>query len=126
MSQRSIKPWWVQSSSLDKMVELRLKFTRVVQAIEEVDRFAGQEMPEDNQLNSECKQAQKQANNLHEKLQEACNELEAALVIPDDSFGYEFYDYISEFVEETRDNNKARSRVAEMKSRLSTRGIVTH
>ena len=86
MSQRSIRPWWVQNSSLEKMVELRRSFTKVVQAIEEVDRFAGQEMPEDNQLNSECKQAQKQANNLHEELQEACNELAAALVIPDDSF----------------------------------------
>ena len=126
MSQRSIRPWWVQNSSLEKLVELKLKFTKVVQAIKEVDRFAGEEMPEDNQLNSECKQAQKQANNLYEKLQTACNELSAALVIPDDSFGYEFYDYISEFVEETRDNNKARDRVAEMRSRLSTRGVVTH
>ena len=126
MSQRSIRPWWVQNSSLDKLVELKLKFTAVVQAIEEVDRFASEEMPEDNQLNSEYKQPQKQANTLHETLQTACNELSAATVIPDDSFGYEFYDYISEFVEETRDNNKARSKVAEMKSRLSTRRIVTH
>ena len=61
MSQRSIKPWWVQNSSLKMMAELKLKFTRVVQAIEEVDRFTRQKMPEDNQLNSECKLAQKQA-----------------------------------------------------------------
>ena len=69
------------------MAELRLKFTRVVQAIEEVDRFAGQKMPEDNHLNAECKTAEKRGNELHGKLQEACNELEAALVTPDESFG---------------------------------------
>ena len=83
-------------------------------------------MPEDNQLNSECKLAQKQAENLHGKLQDACNELEATLVTPDESFGYEFYKYISEFLVETKDNNKARDRVEEMRSRLSTRGVVTH
>ena len=63
---------------------------------------------------------------LQATLQTACNELSAATVIPDESFGDEFYDYISEFVEETWDNKKARNKVAEMKSRLSTRGIVTH
>ena len=51
MSQRSVRPWWIQSSSMNKLVELKLKFTAVVQAIEEVDRFASEEMPEDNQLN---------------------------------------------------------------------------
>ena len=53
MSQRSIRPWWVQDSSLGKMVELKRSFTKVVQAIEEVDRFVGEDMPEDSQLNSE-------------------------------------------------------------------------
>ena len=92
MSQRSIRPWWVQDSSLGKMVELKRSFTKVVQAIEEVDRFVGEDMPEDSQLNSEYKQAQKKADNLNDRLQDACNELSTALVIPDDSFGYEFYD----------------------------------
>ena len=36
---------------------------------------------------------------LHAKLHTACNKLSAATVIPDESFGEEFYDYISEFVE---------------------------
>ena len=126
MSQRSVRPWWVQDSSLGKMVELKNSFTKVVQAIEEVDRFIGEDMPEDSQLNSEYNRAEKRANKLHDRLQDACNELSTALVTPDHSFGYEFYDYISEFVEETRDNDKARKRVAEMKSRLSTGGIVTH
>ena len=118
MSQRSVRPWWVQDSSLGKMVELKNSFTKVVQALEEVDRFIGEDMPEDSQLNSEYNRAEKRANKLHDRLQDACNELSTALVTPDHSFGYEFYDYISEFVEETRDNDKARKRVAEMKSRL--------
>ena len=48
MSQRSVRPWWVQDSSLGKMVELKNSFTKVVQAIEEVDRFIGEDMPEDS------------------------------------------------------------------------------
>ena len=117
MSQRSVRPWWIKNSSMNKLVELKLKFTAVVQAIEEIDRFTSEEMPEDNQLASEYKQAQKQANMLQATLQTACNELSAVTVIPDESFGDEFYDYISEFVEETRDNKKARSKVSDMKSR---------
>ena len=52
--------------------------------------------------------------------------MSAVTVIADESFGDEFYDCISAFIEETRDNKKARSKVSDMKSRLSTRGIVTH
>ena len=91
-------------------MDLKFKFTKVVQALEEIDRFIGQKMPEDNQLNDECKLAQKQADSLHRQLQDACNELETTLVTPDNSFGYEFYDYISEFLAEAKDNNKARER----------------
>ena len=126
LAQRSIKPWWVQHSSLKMMSELQLKFTRVVQALEEMDRFTRQKMPEDNQLNAECKSAQRQADNLHVKLQDACNALSSTLVTPDESFGYEFYDYIFEFLDEAKENNKARDKVEEMRNRLSTRGVVTH
>ena len=98
----------------------------MVQAIEEIDRFIGEEMPEDNQLASEYKQAQKRANKLQSTLQSACNELSALTVIADESFGDEFYDSISAFIEETRYNKKAWSRVSDMKSHLSSRGIVTH
>ena len=83
MSQRSVRPWWVQDSSLGKMVELKNSFTKVVQAIEEVDRFIGEDMPEDSQLNSEYNRAEKRANKLHDRLQDACNELTTALVTPD-------------------------------------------
>ena len=111
---------------MNKLVELKIKFTAVVQAIEEIDRFVSEEMPEDNQLASEYKQAQKRADKLQSTLQTTCNELSAVTVIADESFGDEFYDYISAFIEETRDNKKARSKVSEMKTRLSTRGIVSH
>ena len=47
---------------MNKLAELKIKFTAVVQAIEEIDRFAGEEMPEYNQLASEYKLAQKQVN----------------------------------------------------------------
>ena len=101
-------------------------FMKVIQALEEVDRFITEDMPEDSQLNAEYSRAEKRASKLHEKLQDACNDLSTSLVTPDHSIGFEFYDYISEFVEETRDNDKARKRAAEMKDRLSSRGIVTH
>ena len=44
---------------MDKLVKIKIKFTSVIQAIEEVDRFVGEDMPEDNhnQLASEYKQA---------------------------------------------------------------------
>ena len=90
MPQRNVRPWWIKDSSMNKLVELKIKFTAVVQAIEEIDRFTGEEMPEDNQLASEYKQAQKQANILQATLQTTCNELSAVTVIADESFGDEF------------------------------------
>ena len=83
-------------------------------------------MPDDNQLVSEHKTAQKKADRLQTNLQSACNELSALTVVADESFGDEFFGSISAFVEETRKNGKARSRVTDMKNRLTDRGIVTH
>ena len=40
----SVIPWWIQYSSLNKLVELKLKFTKVIQAIEEIDIFTSEEM----------------------------------------------------------------------------------
>ena len=125
MSQRSVKPWWIQDSSLGKMVELKKSFMKVVQALEEVDRFIKEDMPDDSQLNAEYSRAEKRASKLHEKLQDACNDLSASVFGPDHSISFEFYDYISDFVEEARNNDKARERATEMKKRLSSRGIVT-
>ena len=101
MSQKSVKPWWIKDASMDKLVSLKMKFTAVIQAIEEIHRFVGEEMPDDNQLASEHKQAQKRADKLQSNLQSACNELSALTVIADESFGDEFYDSISAFIEET-------------------------
>ena len=52
--------------------------------------------------------------------------MSALTVIADECFGDEFFGSISAFVEETRKNEKARNKVSDMKSRLSSRGIVTH
>ena len=98
---------------------------RVIRALEEVDRFVKEGMPEDSQLNAEYNRAEKRASKLHEKLQDACNDLSVSVSSPDRSISFEFYDYISDFVEEARDNDKARERATEMKNRLSSRGIVT-
>ena len=68
MSQRSVKPWWIQDSSLEKMVELKKSFMKVIQALEEVDRFIKEDMPDDSQLNAEYNRAEKRASKLHEKL----------------------------------------------------------
>ena len=92
MSQRSIKPWWILDSSLGKMVEIKKSFMRVIQALEEVDRFIKEDMPDDSQLNAEYSRAEKRASKLHEKLQDACNDLSTSLVIPDLSIGFQFYD----------------------------------
>ena len=73
MSQRSIKPWWILDSSLVTMVEIKKSFMRVIQALEEVDRFIKEDMPDDSQLNAEYNRAEKRASKLHEKLQDACN-----------------------------------------------------
>ena len=38
MPQRNVKPWWIKDASMDKLVSLKMKFTAVIQAIEEIDR----------------------------------------------------------------------------------------
>ena len=126
MSPRTVTPCWVEKESMDKFVSLKMKLTAVIQATAEIDRFTDEEMPDDNQLASEHKQAQKRADKLQTNLQTACNELIALTVIADDCFGDEFFSSVSAFVEETKKNEKARNKVSEMKSRLSSRGIVTH
>ena len=126
LAPRTATPYWVENASMDKFMNLKMKLTTVTQAIEEIDRFVDEEMPDYNQIASEHKTAQKKADKLQTNLQSACNELSALTVIADESFGDEFFGSISAFVEETRNNGKARSKVSDMKSRLSNRGIVTH
>ena len=111
---------------MNKFVNLKMKLTAVTQAVAEINRFTGEEMPDDNQLAAEHKQAQKRAEKHQTDLQIACNELTALTVIADECFGDEFFSSISAFVEKTRKNEKARDKVLDMKSRLSSRGIVTH
>ena len=103
-----------------------MKLTAVTQAIEEINRFIGEDMPDDNQLAAEHKQAGKRADKLQPDLQIACNELTALTVVADECFGDEFFSSIVAFIEKTRKNEKARDKVLDMKNRLSNRGIVTH
>ena len=66
ISQRSVTPWWIQESSLGKLVEIKKSFMRVIQALEEVDRFIKEDMPDDSQLNAEYNRSEKRASKLHE------------------------------------------------------------
>ena len=68
-----------------------MKLTAVTQAVAEINRFTGEEMPDDNQLAAEHKQAQKRAEKLQTNLQIACNELTALTVIADECFGDDFF-----------------------------------
>ena len=117
MSPRTVTPCWVEKESMDKFVSLKMKLTAVIQATAEIDRFTDEEMPDDNQLASEHKQAQKRADKLQTNLQTACNELIALTVIADDSFSDEFFSSLSAFVEETKKNEKARNKVSTIKQR---------
>ena len=103
-----------------------MKLTTVFQASAEIDRFVSEEWPEDNQLSYEYKQAQKRGNKLQSDLQSACNEQSALTVIADGCFSDEFYGNISAFIEGTRKNEKSRTKISDMKKRLTSRGVVTH
>ena len=45
---QNVIPWWIQNSSLDRLVRLKFKFTSVVWAKEEIDRFANEVMHNNN------------------------------------------------------------------------------
>ena len=60
---------------MNKFVSLKMKLTAVTQAIAEINRFIGEDMPDDNQLAAEHKQAGKRADKLETDLQIAYNEL---------------------------------------------------
>ena len=84
MSPNTVTPCWVEKESMNKFVNLKMKLTAVTQATAEIDRFTGEEMPDDNQLAAEHKQAQKRAEKVQTNLQTACNELTALTVIDDE------------------------------------------
>merc|ERR1711872_979022 len=124
MSRGSVSPWWIPATDNGTKVKLATSFTKVMQILEEVNRFKDESMPDDSQLNAEYNRAEKRANKLHEKLQEACNEL-SALASCTDQTNYEFYDFILDFVDKVKLNDEARKKAEKMKTLLSTKGIVT-
>ena len=126
MSFNTVTPCWVEKESVDRFVNLKMKLTAIAQATAEIDRFVGEDMPDDNQLAAAHKQAGKRAEKLQADLQTACNELTAMTVVVDDCFGDEFFSSLVTFIENTRKNEEARTKVTNMKNLLSSRGIVTH
>merc|ERR1711873_397003 len=92
------------------------EYARVCQSITKYARVC-QSMPEYNR-------AEKRANKLHEKLQEACSNL-SELASCADQTNYEFYDLILDFVDKVKMNDEARKKAEKMKTPLSTKGIVT-
>ena len=123
-SRGSVSPWWIPAAQVGEKVKLSTSFKKVRQVLEEVERFKNESMPDDSQLNAEYNRAEKRANKLHEKLQEACNELSEMASCADQT-NYEFYDFILDFVDKVKLNDDARKKAEEMKTLLSSKGIVT-
>ena len=76
-----------------------------MQVLDEVNRFKDESMPDDSQLNAEYNRAEKKANKLHEKLQEACNDLSEIAYCADQT-NYEFYGFILDFVDKVKLNGE--------------------
>ena len=76
-----------------------------MQVLDEVNRFKDESMPDDSQLNAEYNRAEKRANKLHEKLQEACNDLSEIASCADQT-NYEFYGFILDFVDKVKLNGE--------------------
>ena len=123
-SRGNVNPFWIPAAQTGDKVKLSTSFKKVRQVLEEIERFKNERMPDDGQLNAEYNRAEKKANKLHEKLQEANNEL-SELASCADQTNYEFYDFILDFVDKVKLNDSARKKAEEMKELLSSRGIVT-
>ena len=123
-SRGSVSPWWIPAAQVGDKVKLSTSFNKVMQVLDEVNRFKDESMPDDSQLNAEYNRAEKRANKLHEKLQEACSNL-SELASCADQTNYEFYDLILDFVDKVKMNDEARKKAEKMKTLLSTKGIVT-
>ena len=104
MSSNTVTPCWVEKESVDKFVKLKMKLTAIIQATAEINRFIGEDMPDDNQLAAEHKQARKRTEKSQTDLKVACNELTALTFVVDDCFGDEFFSSIVTIIEETRKN----------------------
>ena len=102
-SRGSVSPWWIPAAHVGEKVKLSASFKKVMQVLDEVNRFKDESMPDDSQLNAEYNRAEKRANKLHEKLQEACNDLSEIASCADQT-NYEFYGFILDFVDKVKIN----------------------
>ena len=124
---QTVIPWWMQNPeyfvrtmSKDRLVDLKLKFTAVIRAIEELDKFASK-VKLNNHLGSEYKPKQASMLNVNlqtanAKLHEATNSfVDHSFQFPDETFrvhindfvmsteyhGNKTYDYITDYEEDT-------------------------
>ena len=104
-SRGSVSPWWIPATHVGEKVELSASFKKVMQVLDEVDKFKDEIMLNDSQMNAEYNRAEKRANELHEKLQEACNDL-SEIVSCADQTNYEFYGFILDFVDKVKLNDE--------------------
>ena len=104
-SRGSVSPWWIPAAHVGEKVKLSTNFKKVMQVLDEVNRFKDKSMPDDSQLNAEYNRAEERANKLHEKLQEACNDLSEIAYCADQT-NYEFYGFILDFVDKVKLNGE--------------------
>ena len=101
---QNVIPWWMQNSSLDRLVRLKLKFTSVVRAKEEIDRFFSKVM-HNNHLDPDY--IKEHAIVLDLNLQAACVRLfTEACSTPHEPLDEIFRLYIKNFVTTIEDDAK--------------------
>ena len=102
---QNVVPWWMQNASLDGLVRLKLKFTSIIRAKEEIDRFANEVM-HNNNLDKDF--LEDNALELYRNLQAACTQLftEVNTPIHHESFDEIFRLYINYFVTTTENDGE--------------------
>ena len=56
-SRGSVSPWWIPAAHVGEKVKLSTNFKKVMQVLDEVNRFKDESMPDDSQLNAEYNRA---------------------------------------------------------------------
>ena len=104
---RHIVPCWVESGSVHKFIELKLKMAALAQTVTEIKKFSAESMLEDNQEAAERQQTQDRSDKLQTKLIASCNDLGALMIDPESCFGKNVHDNIAIFIEKARNDTKA-------------------
>ena len=94
-----IVPCWVNSRSVRKFTDLKLKMAALAQTVAEIKKLSA----EDNQEAAERQQTQDRS----DKLIASCNDLGALMIDPESCFGKNVHDNIAIFIEKARNDTKA-------------------